>query len=112
VSIARDIQARTGETLTIPVNLDIAKDLESVQLRLDYDQNQLEILSVTRGSLTQGFEWFVERHAEGKVIVDMSAQSKLTHGTGSLIELTVKVKDTAAGTLALDLHSVYLKKGG
>ena len=104
------LTARAGETLIVPVYLDTAQDLESVQLTLAYDANALEVLAVRPGSLTGSFPYFIERHDAGTVYVDMSG-ARLAGGTGSLIELEVRVKEGAAGPIAIDFRAAALNEG-
>jgi hypothetical protein len=110
VALPDDLTAVRGQTLIVPVYLDTAENLESVQLTLGYDPQALEVLAVRPGSLTQEFPYFIERHDNGTVYVDTSGP-RLAGGAGSLIELEVRVKDTAIGPLAIDFQSAALNEG-
>jgi hypothetical protein len=110
VALPDDLTALRGETLTVPVYLDTAENLESVQLTLGYDANALEVLAVRPGSLTQQFPYFIERHDGGTVYVDMSGP-RLAGGAGTLVELVVRIEDTASGPLAIDFQSAALNEG-
>jgi hypothetical protein len=105
-----DLTAQAGATLIVPVYLDTAQDLESVQLTLGYDPQALQVLAVRPGSLTGSFPYFIERHDAGTVYVDMSGP-RLAGGAGSLIELEVRVKETASGPIAIDFRSAALNEG-
>jgi hypothetical protein len=65
---------------------------------------------VRAGTLTREFPYFIEHHSGGVVYVDMSGP-RLAGGTGSLIELEVRVKDTATGPIAIDFQSAALNEG-
>jgi hypothetical protein len=110
VALPTDLAAHVGETLMVPLYLDTAAGLTSVQLALGYDAQSLDVLSVRRGALTGEFPYFIERHDAGAVYVDTSGPA-LAGGAGSLIELEVRVKEGATGTIALDLQSAALNEG-
>jgi hypothetical protein len=110
VAIPGDLKAVRGETLVVPVLLDTAQDLESVQLTLGYDVNALEVLAVRAGSLTSRFPYFLERHDGGTVYVDMSGP-RLAGGAGSLIELEVRVRESATGPISIDFQAAALNEG-
>ena len=110
VSIPTDLSAAPGAVLTIPVNLDTAKDLTSVTLTLAYDPTQLVIESIERGSLTQDFEWFYTTNTAGQITLDASRLASLASGQGSLLLVQARVISTLApgAIIALDLTQVAL----
>jgi hypothetical protein len=108
VSLPRNLQAQAGDLITVPVNLDTAAGLDSVQLSLGYDDQALQLVSVRRGSLTLDFQWFVENRQPGVVSVDLSGLHPLTGGQGSLLELDFKVLATALAPVVIDLQSARL----
>jgi len=111
VGIPDTLKARAGETVSVPVNLDTAEGLESVQLTVRFDAAKLELVDVRRGTVTSDFSWYVERRDAGEVRVDMSRLTRLASGQGSLLVLDLKVKDTATGTVAIDLARAVLNDG-
>ncbi len=104
------VDAKAGETVTVPVNLDTAAGLASVQLKLAYSATDLQLVAVRQGSLTLDFGWVVTDNKPGLLTVDMSRLNALTGGTGSLLELDFRVAPTAVGTLALDLQWAQLNE--
>ncbi|MBL8374423.1 cadherin-like domain-containing protein, partial [Accumulibacter sp.] len=110
VDLPRDLQAVAGGVLTVPVRLDIAQDLDQVQLRLAWNSSQLELLAVRRGSLTGDFEHYVESRQAGSLTVDMSRLEKLTGGQGSVLELDFRVAAEAAGMVDIDLQWTQLNQ--
>ena len=112
VSLPRALTARIGDRVTIPVSLDDSAGLESVQLRISWDADALTLLDVQRGSLTGGFQWFVQQHESGRLVVDASGLRKLAGGGGSLIELNFQVNARAhAGKQLIDLQWARLNDG-
>ncbi|MCC6473525.1 MAG: cadherin-like domain-containing protein, partial [Burkholderiales bacterium] len=98
------VEARAGETITVPVQLDTAANLVSVQLALAYSATDLELVDVRLGGLTLDFDWFVKTVQPGRLTVDMSRLTALAGGSGNLLELDFRVAPTASGTLPLDLQ--------
>ena len=109
VSLGR-IEARGGTQVTVPVLLDTAADLASVQLQLAYPADALELVGVRLGSLTADFELLVVDRRPGALRIDMSSLLALTGGAGSLLELDFRVADNASGVLPLDLQWAQLNE--
>jgi hypothetical protein len=105
VSLPSTLTARAGERISVPVNLDTAQGLESVQLRLTWDPATLELLEVQRGTLTGGFQWLIQKSEPGRLVIDTSTLHALTGGSGTLLQLEFQVSATAsAGTQLIDLQ--------
>ena len=103
VSVAyRD--ALAGGMVTVPVMLDTAAHLSSVQLRLVYSSVDLTLVNVRVGSLTVDFNWLFKAEEPGRLTVDMSRLRAMGGGAGSLLELDFRVSPQATGTLVLDLQ--------
>jgi hypothetical protein len=109
VSLGR-IEARGGALVTVPVLLDTAADLASVQLQLAYPADALALVGVRLGSLTPDFELLVVDRRPGALRIDMSSLLALTGGAGSLLELDFRVADNASGVLPLDLQWAQLNE--
>ncbi|MCP3974566.1 MAG: hypothetical protein GY720_08750, partial [bacterium] len=109
VSIPTNLIARPGELLTVPVNLDIAEHLESVQLELAYDPNAIVIENVRRGTLTDSFSVLLKYDSGGLLKVDTSSTERLVGGQSSLLLLDIRLL-TDNNTL-LDLRRVSLNEG-
>jgi hypothetical protein len=105
VSLPRTLSATIGETIVIPVNLDNAQGLESVQLHLSWDASTLTLVGVHRGSLTGSFQYFVKTSEPGSVTIDTSGLQALSGGSGSLVELEFRVDSGAKpGAQLIDLE--------
>jgi len=112
VSLPRNLSVRAGELVNVPVNLDTAAGLEAVQLRLAYDTDALELVSVGRGTLTGDFQWFVQRNSPGLIVIDTTRLTSLTDGTGTLLDLQFRAKASAhPSDVLLDLQWVELNEG-
>lgn len=85
VSVPSNIAAQAGRDVTVPIELDTAAGLDSVQLRLAYDAQTFELLDVRKGTLTADFEWLVDASTPGLVVVDMARLTALEAGQGSLL---------------------------
>jgi hypothetical protein len=104
VDLPRDRSGRPGQLVSVPVRLDTALGLDSVQLRVAYDSSVFELVAVRPGTLTADFGWFVAGLAPGQVTVDMARLSALPDGSGSLLVLDLRVRANApAGDAVIDL---------
>ena len=110
VNLPTDLTAKAGDVMLVPVNVDTAVGLESVQLSIGYDPDMLEVIAVHQSILTAGFTGIFDTHTAGAVYVDMSGPA-LNDGSGALVALEVRVKDTASGAIVLDLRSAALNDG-
>ena len=104
------VAARSGEQVTVPVQLDTAAGLASVQLRLAFPADALELLGVRLGSLTTDFDLLVVDRRPGLLQIDMSSLLALAGGAGSLLELDFRVAEGASGVVPLDLQWVQLNE--
>jgi len=111
LSIPASLPARVGDTVSVPINLDTAVNLESVQLTVDFDAAKLELVGVRRGSLTADFGYYIERRANGQLSVDMSRLEGLDDGSGSILVLDLKVKEGVVGTVGVNLARAVLNEG-
>jgi hypothetical protein len=105
-----NVEARSGEQVTVPVQLDTAAGLASVQLRLAYPADALELQGVRLGSLTADFGLLVVDRQPGMLRIDMSSLLALAGGAGSLLELDFRVAEAASGVIPLDLQWVQLNE--
>lgn len=106
-----NVEAKPGETVRVPVNLDTAAGLESVELILAYSTENLELLGVRLGGLVQDFEYVVkDTSVPGRVSIDMSRLNALLGGSGALLELEFKVSANAKADLAIDLQFAALNE--
>jgi hypothetical protein len=106
------VSGTAGRDVTVPIALDTAAGLDSVQLRLAFDSHALDLREVRKGDLTVDFDWLVDRSTPGILRVDMARLSSLQGGEGNLLELDFHVHDdVAAGSYRLDLQWVSLNDG-
>ncbi|MBE2260556.1 MAG: cadherin-like domain-containing protein, partial [Rhodobacteraceae bacterium] len=112
VDVPIDAVAEAGQLVTVPVRIDAAAGLESVQLRIVYDASRFELVEVRRGSLTGDFGWFVSGQQAGRVTVDMSRLDALPAGSGTLLDIDLRIKaDAAPGVSMIDLQYARLNDG-
>ena len=106
-----DVSAQPGELVRVPVTLDTAAGLESVEFTLVYPASDLELVAVRQGGLTLDFQYVViDSNTAGRLVVDMSRMDAMTGGAGDLIELEFRVSANARGALAIDLQSTALNE--
>jgi hypothetical protein len=103
---------RPGDTITVPVNLDVSDGLHAVDLALRYDTTRLEVLSeadIRPGTLTADFDLF-QAHldpAAGTIRVGLASldvDGLQERGTGSVLEITFRIRaDAPAGAAIVNL---------
>ena len=108
---AASVSAAAGDTVVVPISLDTAAGLESVEITLAYPADSLELLDVRLGGLTQDFHYFVkDTSVAGRIVIDMARMQAMAGGAGTLVELEFRVKAGATGSLAIDLLSTALNE--
>jgi carbonic anhydrase/acetyltransferase-like protein (isoleucine patch superfamily) len=114
VSIATDLAGRPGELLAVPIRIDEASGLESVDLELRYDPEAIEVIAVKKGALTAGGTMVtVIDPAAGTVAVALALIEPLGPGGGALLDLELRIAAGARpGPTALDLARVSLNEDG
>ncbi|EXI89955.1 MAG: Cohesin domain protein [Candidatus Accumulibacter regalis] len=112
VDIPINATAGQGELVSVPVRIDTAAGLESVQLRIGYDASRFDLIAVRRGTITGDFGWFISGNAPGWISVDMARLSALQDGSGSLLDIDLRTRvDAAPGVTAIDLQYALLNDG-
>jgi len=112
VDIPVDAIADPGELVTVPIRIDTAVGLEAVQLRIGYDASRFDFVGVRRGSLTGDFGWFITGQESGRITVDMSRLDALQEGSGTLLDIDLRVRaDALPGVSAVDLQYASLNDG-
>jgi hypothetical protein len=111
VSIPTNITGARGDIVAVPITLDTAAGLESVNLRIAYDPSLLDLVAVERGDLTTDFAIYTEAREHGAIEIDMARLEALADGTGNLIILQMRIKSHAEAAIAIDLQSASLNDG-
>ena len=100
-----------GQTFAAAVKIDDARNLGAVKLTLAYDADALQVLSIRRGGVTGDFAWFADNSRPGTIDIDMARYEPMPGGVGDLLVVEFRVKDTASGTVRLDLAEAKLNQG-
>ena len=108
---AGTVAGTPGSTVVVPITLDTATGLESVEIALLYPADSLLLLDARLGGLTQDFQYFVkDTSVPGRIVLDMSRMEALRGGSGTLVELEFRIADGAQGSLAIDLQATALNE--
>ncbi|MBL8339682.1 MAG: hypothetical protein JNM97_23150, partial [Rhodoferax sp.] len=108
---AATVAGQPGETVVVPITLDTAAGLESVEITLVYPADSLSLRDVRLGGLTQDFDYFVaDTGTPGRIVIDMARMSAMAGGAGTLVELAFQIADDAQGSLAIDLQATALNE--
>ncbi|MBI5618467.1 MAG: tandem-95 repeat protein, partial [Gammaproteobacteria bacterium] len=102
------VTATAGGTASLPVTIDTAAGLESVQIKVSYDATALAVTGVANTALTQDFTYKVVKSAPGELVIDATATKPVAAGTGDLFLINFAVAPGATGRLAIDLVSARL----
>ncbi len=109
------VSAADGGSVTVPVMVDDAAGIESLQLVINYPSSQLTLTSVSLGGLAADFGYFVrDTGTAGVIKVDMarlnalSASSIQTTGSNHLLELNFTVKAGVTGQVNIDLATATI----
>jgi hypothetical protein len=104
--------AQPGETVAVPLQVDQAAGVESIQARIAYDPAALEVVSAGKTGLTAGFIGTIDTSRPGVIAVDLATTNPLQGGSGSLVDIVFRVRpDARAGATALDLEWARLNDG-
>jgi hypothetical protein len=101
-----------GATVSVPLTLDTAAGLDSVQARVAYDATKLELVGVRQVDLTADFRWrVVDSATPGVVSIDLTRNGPLAGGSGRLLEIDFRIRDgVAPGSTPVDLQFVALNE--
>jgi hypothetical protein len=107
------VSAAAGGTALLPVSINDAAGVESLQLRLRFDPAALALESVLPTALGTGFQLSITELAPGDVVVQAQRVQPLASGSGELFTLRLGVAAMAApGSLAVDLVAVQVNGRG
>ena len=113
VNIPEGIEAAPGEVITVPVMLSEIEEgldsvpLESSLLEVRWNPDELRLLNVARGDLTEDFELFNVTSGEASLRIDMGSYTIKDVVRGSLAELRLRVL-ASEGEVAIDLAHAEL----
>ena len=118
VHIPTTLTGTPDNIVTVPVMIDDAVGLESVDLKLTYDPSVLEVAAVRTGRVTSGGTLVTNptppTNATGAITVGLALTTPRPAGGGSLIDIDFHVKSTAipGTTTGLNLTQVSLNEDG
>ena len=76
------ISAEPGQVVVVPVSVDTAPGLESVQLTIRYDEDRLDLVAARPAGLTSGFQYKAIKQGPGEVRIDLSGAATGTAALG------------------------------
>ena len=118
VNIPTDLSGLVGQTVTVPVNIQDADGVESVDMRIAYDAALLTVSNTS--AVEAGSVWSVGdatvvvnlNQATGQIIATIYSPIALDSGTGSLFDIGFMItSDTGPnGTTVIDLQQIDLNE--
>ncbi|MDH6082323.1 Ig-like domain-containing protein, partial [Umezakia ovalisporum] len=99
IAIADDLTSNSGETITVPVTLNGATGVDSINFTINYN-SAITLTQVNRGNLPPGLT-LTSNIQPNSVRADISGTSAITTDSITIAELTFQVP---AGTLAQEIN--------
>jgi N-acetylneuraminic acid mutarotase len=104
-----DIQAFPMNIVDVPIDLSNTEGVASLDLMINYDQTVLNLLEVSKSSLTQGFA-FANNSIPGAVKIGLASATPLPTGSGCVA--TLKFSVIGYGGRETPLYLAYYSLGG
>jgi hypothetical protein len=116
LSIPDNFAASPGTTIIVPININNASGLESLDFDLSYNTAFLDLTNVTLGSLTPSSSFTITPNindANGTAKVSLFGTTAIPSGSGSIAQLTFTVAANATNGLniPLDLVTASINEG-
>ena len=116
LSIPDNFTAVTGSTITVPININTATDLQSLDFSLNYNTTFLNLTAVTLGSLTSDFTItpnINDANGTATVTVSLFGTTAIPSGNGSIAQLNFTVANNATNgsNIPLDLVTASINEG-
>ena len=90
----QDSNGSAGQTITVSVNIDDAKDLLAADITLQFDNALLKPKEVKKTNLTSNF--IIAYNAQGgEISIAIATAQALLEGSGSLVEVSFQIDDAA-----------------
>lgn len=117
LSISPGLSVASGRNALIPITIDDASGIQSIDLSFAYDPSIFSLPTaadiITPGALNAGWSFTANTSTPGLIQISGFGTTPLTTGSGSLLNLTLKVKSGLSPQAAsLDLVAVSLNEGG
>lgn len=84
-----EISAKTGQTVTLPINIEGADDILALDIVLDYNPEILRVTDVSQTKITQNY-FMAYKDEVGKLRAALAGTKALKNG--SIVEITFEVK--------------------
>lgn len=117
VSIASDLKAPVGGSIGIPITIDDATDLQSIDLVFAYDPTIFSLPTsgeiVSGSDLTGDWSFTANTATPGEIKISGYGTTPLEGGGGGLVNLNLKINSGIdTGNVLLDLVSASFNEGG
>jgi hypothetical protein len=113
VKLPAQIRGRRGDTVTVPLTIDDAAGVQSVEVELRYPTAVLESPRVRTGSLTANGVLAVNvQPRDGSIRIALALVEPLPAGPGSLIEIDFRIAAAKKKPRLVDLARVSLNEEG
>ncbi len=104
-----DIQAKPGETITVPLTLDQADNLAGVKLAMTYDPKVLQYKGGNKTSHTAPLMHIVNDKKPGRLILVMAGAAGIKGEKFPIFTLTFEVvQKTQADRTQIQIHEIQL----
>ena len=113
VRILPGLRGARGATVTVPIVIDDATGLESIDCKVGYDPRVLTDPRVRLGAVTTGGMVIANTTILSRIIIAAALPEGPRAQTGTILEIDFRVQPTASvGTTRVDLRLVSLNEDG
>ncbi len=86
------VTGNVGDTINVPVNINISGRISGFQVLLTYDSSSLRFIKATTGTLDEGWAINYNKNTTGKLsVAGFSPELNSVSGSGSVVEVTFTV---------------------
>jgi hypothetical protein len=114
ISIPSNLSVNPGASITIPVNINDATGVESVDLTISYNTALVDLTAVSNGTLTGAFTVTPNINDPiGTVTISLFGTAPIANGSGSIVQLTFSAPNGIpnGSSTVLDLVSASINEG-
>jgi len=95
--IIPELTAKSGDTITVPINVTDATGVAGADIMVAYDKNVLTIKEGKTTTLSSGMNLIVNTETAGKITLAMAGTKGITEGSGAIVEIVFEVSTVAKG---------------
>jgi len=105
------VTGNAGDTINVPVNINISGGISGFQLLLKYDSSSLKFIKATAGSLDEGWTINYNKQRAGELnIAGFSPELNTVTGNGSIANLTFTILQKDPSSISISSYKLVDSK--